>query len=105
MNLNLHVQGRIGGGLVIVARGDLDYDSAERFRACVDQALQQSAGVIHVDLQLVTFMDSSGVGALVSAAKQAERAGTRLVLQDPPAALVRTLRTAGLHDFIGLPPT
>lgn len=40
MDLNLHVQGRIGGGTVIVARGDLDYGAADRFRLCVERALQ-----------------------------------------------------------------
>lgn len=103
MDLNLHVQGRIGGGTVIVARGDLDYGAAERFRACVEQALQPPPGALHLDLHLVTFVDSSGIGALVSAQKQAERAGTRLVLENPSAALLRTLRTAGLVTFFGLP--
>lgn len=102
MTLNLHVQGRIGGGTVIVARGELDYDAAERFRACVERALQAPPGTLHLDLRLVTFVDSSGMGALVSAHKQAERAGSRLVLEHASAALVRTLRTAGLLSFFGL---
>ena len=104
MGLNLHVQGRIGGGTVIVARGDLDYAVSDRFRACVEQALQSPPGVLYVDLQLVTFVDSSGIGALVSAHKQAERAGSRLVLENPSAMLLRTLRTAGLASPFGLPP-
>ncbi|GAB3850166.1 STAS domain-containing protein [Dactylosporangium cerinum] len=104
MSLNLHVQGRIGGGTVIVARGDLDYGGADRFRACVAQALQPPPGALYIDLQLVTFVDSSGLGALVTAHKLAERAGSRLVLESPSEALLRTLRTAGLVSLFGLPP-
>jgi anti-sigma B factor antagonist len=104
VNLNLHVQGRIGGGTVIVARGELDYGATDRFRACVERALQPPPSLLHIDLQLVTFVDSSGIGALVSAHKQAERAGSRLVLEHPSEMFLRTLRTAGLISLFGLPP-
>jgi anti-anti-sigma factor len=104
VDLNLHVQGRIGGGTVIVARGDLDFATADRFRTCVERALQPPPGTLYVDLRLVTFVDSSGIGALVSAHKQAERAGSRLVLENPSAVFVRTLHTAGLLSLFGLPP-
>ncbi len=103
MELSLHVQGRLGGGTVIVVRGGLDYGAAERFRACVQRALQPPPGALYLDLRLVTFVDSSGIGALVSAHRLAERAGSRLVLENPSAALVRTLRTAGLVTLFGLP--
>jgi anti-sigma B factor antagonist len=104
MDLMLHVQGRVGGGTVIVVRGDLDFVSADRFRACVEQALQPPPGTLYIDLQLVTFVDTSGIGALVTAYKHADRSQTRLVLQNPSASLRGTLRTAGLLDFFGLPP-
>ena len=104
MDLSLQTQGRIGGGAVIVARGELDYSASERFRAHVEQALQSSPGTLHLDLHLVTFVDSSGVGALVAAHKQAEHAGTRLVLENASDIVHRTLRTAGLLDFFRLPP-
>jgi anti-anti-sigma factor len=104
VDLNLHVQGRIGGGTVIVVRGELDYAASDRFRLCVERALQPPPGALYLDLRLVMFVDSSGIGALVAASKQAERAGSRLVLESPSAALLRTLSTAGLLSFFGLPP-
>ncbi|MDG6103613.1 STAS domain-containing protein [Dactylosporangium aurantiacum] len=98
------MQGRIGGGTVIVVRGDLDYGAAARFRACVERALQPPPGTLYLDLRLVTFVDSSGIGALVAAHGLSERAGSRLVLENPSGALVRTLRTAGLVTLFNLPP-
>lgn len=92
MDLTLHVQGCVGGGMVIVVRGVLDYGSTDRFRSCVEQVLQPPPGVLYVDARLVTFVDSSGVSALVVAHKLAERAGTRLVLESPSGAVQRTLR-------------
>ncbi|MEU0555901.1 STAS domain-containing protein [Dactylosporangium maewongense] len=102
--MSLHVQGRIGGGVVIVARGDLDYGATDRFRQCVERSLRPPPGTLHLDLRLVTFIDSSGIGALVAAHRQAEQAGSRLVLENPSAVLLRTLRTAGLISLFGLPP-
>lgn len=104
MAMNLHVQGRIDGGTVIVVRGDLDYAAVDRFRACVERALQPPPGILYVDVQLVTFVDSTGMGALVAARQHAERAGTRLVLENPSSALQHALRTAGLLTSLGLPP-
>lgn len=103
MELTLHVQGRIGGGTVIAVCGDLDHGAVERFRACVRRALQPPPGTLCIDAHLVTFVDSSGIGALVAAQHDAERIGTRLVLQHPSAVLERTLRTAGLLTAFGLP--
>ncbi|MEV4137599.1 STAS domain-containing protein [Dactylosporangium sp. NPDC049742] len=102
--MSLHVQGRIGGGVAIVVRGDLDYGATDRFRQCVERALQPPPGTLYLDLRLVTFMDSSGIGALVAAHRQAEQTGSRLVLEHPSATLLRTLRTAGLISLFGLPP-
>jgi anti-anti-sigma factor len=105
MNLTLHVQGRIGGGTVVVACGDLDFAAADRFRACLDRALQPPPAVLHIDLHLVTFIDSSGIGELVSAYKHAERCGTRFVLENPSGVVRSTLHTAGLFTLFGLSST
>ena len=103
MDLTLHVQSRVGGGLAVTVRGDLDYFTAEQFVDCIEQNLQQPPALLYVDLHLVTFLDSSGIGALVTARKRTERAGARLILEHPTPAAYRTLETAGLVDFLGLP--
>ena len=103
VDFTLHVQGRVGGGLAVTVRGDLDYLTAEQFLECIDRCLQPPPAAVHVDLQLVTFLDSSGIGALVTARKRTERAGTQLILERPTPAVYRTLTIAGLVDFLRLP--
>lgn len=98
----MHVQGRVGGGLAVTVRGDLDYLTARQFLECIDRSLQPPPADLHVDLQLVTFLDSSGIGALVTARKRAERVGTRLILEHPTPAVYRTLETAALVGYLGL---
>lgn len=104
VELSLQVQGRLDGGTVIAASGDLDFGTVARFRHCVEQVLQSPPDVLYIDMGLVTFLDSSGMGALIQAHKQAARAGTRLTVQHPSEPVLRTLRLAGLLAFLGLPP-
>ena len=66
--------------------------------------LQPPPSALYLDLRLVTFVDSSGIGALVAAHGLTVRAGSRLVLENPSGTLLRTLRTAGLVTLFGLPP-
>jgi anti-anti-sigma factor len=56
-----------------------------------------------VDLTFVTFMDSMGIGALVTGYNAAREVGTRFVLRNPSEFVHRQLRVTGLTDMFGLP--
>ena len=58
-----------------------------------------------VDQTYVTFMDTMGVGALVTGYNVAREIGTRFVLRNPSEFVHRQLRITGLADMFGLPPT
>lgn len=65
---------------VIQPTGIFDGTQAPRFRQEVETAIADGADVILVDLQTVSFMDSSGLGALVVALKAVRASGGRLFL-------------------------
>ena len=67
--------------------------------ARVDPARHQS---IELDLSAVTFVDSSGIGALVQARRVADGAGVRIVLVDPSHPVVRVLALVGLEGFFAV---
>jgi anti-sigma B factor antagonist len=69
MTLNLHV---------IKPSGILDGTQAHQFRTEVSDAVAAGHKVILVDLQDVTFMDSSGLAALVLALKTVRSDGGKL---------------------------
>jgi anti-anti-sigma factor len=46
----------------------------------VDQVIQAGSKLILIDLQSVTFIDSSGLGGLVNAFKATRESGSKLVL-------------------------
>jgi anti-anti-sigma factor len=67
----------------ILLSGGIDYASQEEFKNANQQALS-AKGVrkIHVDFAQATFLDSSGIRALLSLQKQAEAAGKSLTLMN-----------------------
>lgn len=70
----------VNGAPVLRVRGDVDLRTSPQLREALLAALQTSAGMLRVDLSQVRYMDSSGVGTMVFAKREVERAGRRLVL-------------------------
>jgi anti-anti-sigma factor len=60
--------------------GSLDATQSQAFRQEITQILEDGTKVVLVDLKNVTFMDSSGLGALVLAFKTLRAANSKLVL-------------------------
>jgi len=60
--------------------GILDSTKAPQFRADITKIVQAGADVVLIDLKEVTFVDSSGLGALVSALKNVRSSGGKLCI-------------------------
>ncbi|MEH2412627.1 STAS domain-containing protein [Nostoc sp.] len=65
---------------VIKIIGNLNATTSQEFRQKITDILVSGAKIVLVDFQDVTFMDSSGLGALVLAFKTLRAADTKLVL-------------------------
>jgi anti-anti-sigma factor len=94
------------GVIIVEVRGTLDAATVDAVRAALLATLQQQRPpVLVVDLTFVTFMDSLGIGALVTAHQGAREVGTRFVLRNPSEFVHRQLRVTGLAEMFGLPDT
>lgn len=60
--------------------GDLDYSECASFRMTIDRILKHSPHSTVVDLSLLDYLDSSGLGLLLSLSKEYGAHGGRLVL-------------------------
>jgi len=69
-----------GGGLRVTVRGELDIATAPRLEAALADS---SAASVRVDLRGLTFMDSTGVRALLQATEDARAAGRDLRFRMP----------------------
>ncbi len=84
-----------GDAVRVVATGEIDAASAPLLAAQLDQAIAGGNGVVHVDLSAVTFMDSSGVNALLTAN---QRKPLHLTAVHP--AVERVLEITGVLDML-----
>jgi anti-sigma B factor antagonist len=91
---------------VLLVSGDLDLSGEQELLDHAARLLTGGAGVLDVDLAEVTFIDSSGLGALVRAHHLAADAGRQLRLASVPGPVARILDLTGLRDiFVERPPT
>jgi anti-sigma B factor antagonist len=74
--------------------GEFDMADAPQLTATVAE-VGAGRGEIAIDMRGVTFMDSSGLHALVDATR-IDQGPTTLVLLDPPARVVRTMEIVGI---------
>lgn len=98
------VDSRDGAVLVSLA-GELDLYNAEEIRASLLEVLAAEPQLLVVDLQQVTFIDSTALGVLIEArSKMADRNGFRLAA--PGLEARRALEVSGLdrhfdvHDTV-----
>jgi anti-sigma B factor antagonist len=80
------------GWTTLVVSGELDVALAVEVREVGVAALTGSDGhSLRIELAEVSFMDSSGLGALISLRNAATAAGGDVVLCDPPLAVDKVL--------------
>lgn len=83
------------GTTVVTVRGELDVATAPGLIDTFDELRASGAPAIAVDLHQVTFMDSTGLSALLLAGQRVP-AGVRLVLRRPSAQVIRLLTLTGM---------
>lgn len=79
--------------------GDLDVSTSPRLLACIDELLAEGRSEITLDLQAVTFIDSSGLGALVKAHKRAAPSSEITVIRARPH-IQRAMEISGILRVI-----
>jgi anti-sigma B factor antagonist len=97
---NLEISCTAGdGGVRLIAAGEIDRASAPALHTTLQRAIASTDGPVVVDLGAVSFIDSSGVNALVVAR---EAAGSRLRLGATHHAVRRVLEITALLELFGL---
>jgi stage II sporulation protein AA (anti-sigma F factor antagonist) len=84
----------------VVCRGEIDASATKALRDATLHALNSRLPLIVVDFRDVTFMDSTGVNALLLAHKAAQIAGVTLSLIPVPDAVMRTLVLSGADQLL-----
>jgi len=88
------------GGVVLVPSGRLTVVTAPLLRSTIAERISAGDRLIVVDLSSTEFVDSSGLGALVSCLKSARQAGGDLRLVAPTEQVSMVLRMTNLDRIL-----
>jgi anti-sigma B factor antagonist len=87
------------GDHIVRIVGDLDVSNVDRLRAALDAIDDPHASIV-VDLSELSFMDSSGLGALL----ERHRRGASITLRNPSSIVRRLVTATGLDDVLRFEP-
>jgi len=90
----------VGGIVDLVVSGEVDLDSAEVLQDALQRVLSDGPPAIRVDLAGVSFLNSTGLRALVAGATDAKHRGIRYSVVHPQRAVRRVLDIAGLTETL-----
>ena len=82
----------------LALRGEIDLMAVAEVQVALAEAREQRVTTLEVDLGLVDFIDSSGLGILAAAAAEFDH----LRVVAAPISVVRTLEMTGLGDLVAL---
>jgi len=92
----------VAGTSILVVEGEVDLYTAPRLRCRMTALLEAGWRDLVIDLRSVSFIDSSGLGALVQCRALAERLGTSVSLVCTQPHLLKILRLTGLDQVFAL---
>ncbi|GAA2646234.1 STAS domain-containing protein [Streptomyces spororaveus] len=89
-------------GRCLIARvgGEMDYATAQVFRARFEELIERGDRCIVLDLSGVSFCDSSGLNVLFGARRQADASGAVVMLACVPGPLRRILHMTGADQAL-----
>ena len=90
---------------VLQPTGRLNMVAAPALKNLVEETVASGQTRIVVDLGEVTFIDSSGLGALISGLKATRQAGGDLRIADVPEQVMTVLRLTNLDRVLRVHPT
>jgi len=85
---------------VLTLTGRLNMVAAPRLRSAVDDEVEAGSRRLVVDLQAVSFIDSSGLGALIAGLKKARQAGGDLRIAGLTEQVDTVLRLTNLDRVL-----
>lgn len=92
-----------GTTLSVKVTGEFDMIIADEFKRTVDSYLDSGlARYLLVDLSQVTFIDSSGLGAILGRYKKVQHLKGKMVIAGPQIQVKKILEVSGINRVIGI---
>lgn len=92
------------GTAVVTVTGEIDFTNADEIVRGISDAMSDWQPTrLQVDLGSASFIDSTGLGALIAGYRTVTEAGIRFEVVNPSPGFLRVLNVTGLSEFFGLP--
>jgi anti-sigma B factor antagonist len=89
-----------GDHATVTAAGEIDIATVTDLNRAVVDCVQSGAQRLIVDLDRVTYMDSAGLGAVVSAFKRLAAVGGSMTVRCTQPRILQLFEITGLHHFL-----
>lgn len=103
--LNVSVEELDAHTQAIVLRGELEVATASQLARPLSQAVDNGKTAVVVDLEHVTFMDSTGLMVLLNGLRRLSRKGGRLALACTNPTVLRLFEITGTDSTFTITPT
>ncbi|BCY05177.1 STAS domain-containing protein [Actinoplanes sp. L3-i22] len=91
------------GAVTVTVVGEIDFSNSDEVAEAIRDAIADwSPPTVHVDLRDATFIDSTGLGALIEGYRAATESNVRYLVINPSPTFRRVLTVTGLSEFFGL---
>lgn len=91
------------GVFIVRIEGELDLSSVSEFRQTVDEILDnQRSKYLLMNLEKLTFIDSSGLGVILGRYKKVNLLGGRILVTNVKPQITRIFELAGLHKILAV---
>ena len=91
---------QVGRRVVVAAAGEIDLGSVSALSAAIEAAMSDGARELWIDLSEVTFLDSTGVHALLDTHLRVSDNGCRVAVICPEGPARRTLAVCGVDGTL-----
>lgn len=81
-------------GPVLILRDQMTFDDRDGFIPVIDKILARQSAQVVVDLSDLNYMDSAGLGMLLTLRDRAQKTDTQVILRNPKADVSNLLRLA-----------
>ena len=88
------------GSIRVEVGGPIDLATVDVLSRRLNQALDEQPTALVVSLKDVTFLDSSGINAMMTAYRRANAASIVFTIVNCPAIVERIMRVVGIFDLL-----
>lgn len=85
---------------VVQLAGEIDVYTADKLNKAILPLTEDKVNNVKVDLQNVTYMDSTGLGVFIAAYKSAKKHESNLSLINTQQGVLRLFKITGLDEII-----